>query len=327
VELLSVGSPATSKNALVVGASRSSRESGGYARYAHREVWPERFSAATGVSADNVSGDPASLAGFSSRGPCDDDRLKPDLVAPGTDVLSTRSQDAPGSSFWGTSAAHGGAYAYMGGTSMAAPLAAGCAALVREYYRRRGHDRPSAALIKATLLNGARRLHGTDATAGPDGEPNFHQGFGCVFLPSTLPSADNGLSLAFVDTWSDGTPPLRNGGRHQWEVEVGPGAPLRICLAYSDVPARALQNDLDVFVVGPGTSRWRGNAAAPVGLVRGPDRRNNVEAVRIPEPEAGRYLVQVTAWNLLHGPQHYALVVTAAPSSPGEASCHLRRRS
>ena len=48
----------------------------------------------------------------------------------------------------------------MGGTSMAAPLVAGCAALVREYYVSKRHHEPSAALLKATLINGTRWLTG-----------------------------------------------------------------------------------------------------------------------------------------------------------------------
>jgi iron(III) transport system substrate-binding protein len=74
-----------------------------------------------------VSGDPKAMAAFSSRGPCDDRRIKPDVVAPGTDIVSTRSATAPLSHFWGP---HQNAkYAYMGGTSMAAPLVAGFKAL------------------------------------------------------------------------------------------------------------------------------------------------------------------------------------------------------
>ena len=59
-------------------------------------------------------------------GPCDDIRIKPDVVAPGTDIAADAFKAAPLSKFWGAYPQNRH-YAFMGGTSMACPIVAGCA--------------------------------------------------------------------------------------------------------------------------------------------------------------------------------------------------------
>jgi subtilisin family serine protease len=95
-----VAAPATAKNALTVGASRSSRKAGGYAELTWQDAWPDRYPYSP-IATELISSDDQSLAAFSSRGPCDDQRIKPDVVAPGTDIAAARSKDAPLHRFWG----------------------------------------------------------------------------------------------------------------------------------------------------------------------------------------------------------------------------------
>jgi serine protease AprX len=311
---LSIGSPASCKNALTVGASRSSRVSGGYSTLTWSEGWPESFPSPP-LAAEKISGDAQALAGFSSRGPCDDRRIKPDVVAPGTDIVSARSSLAPLRRFWGPFAGND-RYAYMGGTSMAAPLVSGCAALVREYFvKTRGHQ-PSAALLKATLINSTSWLGGADSIADHALLPNYHQGFGGIHMPSAVPNPSQpGLELAFVDPWQDQSMQFaQSGQRYRWTVSTSGGRPLRVCLTWTDLPARGLQNNLNLIVEDPGGQKHVGNADVPQRLGAF-DPENNVEVVRIDNAPAGNYVIMCFAYNLLKGPQDYALVVTGALTS------------
>ena len=313
VDWLSIGSPASCKNALTVGAARNRRTTGGLSGRTYGDTWRQDFPKPP-IADQRVSGDPECMAAFSSRGPCDDRRIKPDIVAPGTDIVSTRSDIAPDDHFWGL-VDDNPAYAYMGGTSMACPLVAGCATLVRQYFVDERDTAPSAALLKATLVNGARWLSGLDSVADREARPNFHQGFGAVNLTTTVPNpAEPDLRLEFVDCWE--TPNLQlgeTGERRRFQIDVEGGMPLRLCMAYTDLPGRSLQNDLSVMVQDPTGAKIAGNTGLPE--ITKSDVDNNVEVIRVDDPAPGRWLIQVFARNLLRPPQDYALVVTGALSS------------
>jgi len=309
VDLMSVTSPGTAKNALTVGASRSDRQPVGPPL-----TWGEwsrtNFPLAP-VADEPLSGDPERLAALSARGPCDDQaRIKPDVVAPGTLILSTRAGGTSGSR-WASLAPPG--YAYECGTSMATAIVAGCALRVREYLvEDRGHE-PSAALLKAVLVNGARWLAGADAVAGHDSAPNYHQGFGRVWLPGSVPSPSSGLTLEFVDAWADPSLDINASGRgFRFALVVEDDAPLRLCLAWTDLPRRSVQNSLGFKIEQDrGNAAWFGNEHKP-GLRSTFDRNNNVQVVRIDRAEAGSYSVFVEAGIVMRGPQRFALAVTGA---------------
>lgn len=306
VDWLSIGSPASCKNALTVGACRSNRDNGPLANRTWYSVWPNKFPTPP-IANEKVSGDPESLAAFSSRGPCDDHRIKPDLVAPGTDILSTRSSLAPVGKYTSS-----GYYTFDSGTSMATPLVSGCAALVRQYYvQNRGHSTPSAALLKATLVNSTKWLTGSDANAKDAGKPNYHQGHGRVSMNLAIPNPSQpGMTLQFADDWQT-FQFTRTGQRKRYQFVLPTDSPeLRFCMAYTDSPARGLQNNLNLIAEHLETrTKYLGNSALPNALTL-LDSDNNLEVIRIEGAKAGTYFIQVLAANLLQPKQDFALVVT-----------------
>lgn len=127
------------------------------------------------VDPRNITLGMSTLSLFSSTGPTDDGRIKPDLVADGSGVFSTLNTSNT-------------AYGVYGGTSMAAPAVTGSAALVHEYYRKtignQSYRMPSATL-KAILLANAYR---------GNAPPNYATGYGIV---------DVSKSLGFLKKWNN----------------------------------------------------------------------------------------------------------------------------
>ncbi len=192
----SIGQPGTAKNCITVGASENLRPTiPVYWSY----YWPSDFSKSP-VAFDMLADDSSGMAAFSSRGPTDDGRIKPDVVAPGTFIASMRSSIASGTG-WGTLSSwdltsEGSVvdqrYLMMGGTSQATPLVAGSAALVREWLGEiQNMPQPSSALVKALLVHGADNIspgqYGTGTTQEiPSVSPNNVSGWGRVDVANSL---------------------------------------------------------------------------------------------------------------------------------------------
>ncbi len=279
-----VGSPATGKNLLGVGALGE----------ADRE--------------------PPCPASFSSRGWTHDGRVKPDLLAPGQLVRSAATDFTVGTRTCGDR--------FSSGTSMASPTAAGLAALVRQYFTggwyptgvadpARGFE-PSAALLRATLI--ASTVDVTTlgcSTARPAPSPD--QGWGLIQLDRALYFPGDGHGLVIEDR-GRGFATSSDVGVTRGVV-VPAGGELKIVLAWSDPPSSStadvnLVNDLDLVVEGP-TGTYRGNAMSGGVSVAGgeADRLNNVEVVWLRDAVPGEWRVRIAPHRVQLAPQPWALVV------------------
>ncbi|MGA1819799.1 MAG: S8 family serine peptidase [Thermoplasmatota archaeon] len=286
----SVSTQASAKNVIAVGASESYRPS-------------------VSSSANNIS----ELASFSSLGPTwGDNRIKPDVVAPGTWILSTRSKVIPDfwTHYWGTNSTYQGVnrnYAYLGGTSMSTPIVAGMTALIRQYYEDVEGHTPSAALLKATVINGARPLDGDWSSV-----PNNSEGWGRVNLSNSLATEDGDSGrLKFIDN----TTGLTAGQNHTRLFTVAnSNRDLVITLVWSDYPgsntsSTKLVNDLDLKVISPNGTVYNGNdPIRPFNSSK--DSSNNVERVLITDPPVGMYTLWIDGYSVTAGPQPYAIAMT-----------------
>ncbi|MBI4717702.1 MAG: S8 family serine peptidase [Planctomycetes bacterium] len=251
-----------------------------------------------------VNSNDDSMTPFSSWGPTDDGRLKPDVVAPGCEAADD---------FGVTSCSVAGGYIAFCGTSMAAPAVTGAAALLLEEHRRRSPDTgdPTNAAVKAVLVHTAEDL----GTPGPD----FQNGFGSVRARAAV----DFLRAAPILDGSVG-----DGGSVSYLVRVPQAGPsFKATLTWDDVPAaagahRTLVNDLDLRVYDPLGQRrfpWTLDPSRPDAPARRtqPDHRNNVEQTLVEAPVPGLWIVQVYGFDVPEGPQRFTLCMSPAP----EADC------
>jgi hypothetical protein len=300
-------SPAVGKNVLATGACNSDRT--------------DMFIYDTG---------PETMADFSSRGPAEDGRIKPDLVAPGTWISSLQSESATDENAWSPIDSY---YQYQGGTSQAGPHASGAAAVFVQYYREtHTNATPSPALVKAALINSATAM---DPTVEVNPPPNGDEGWGRIDLPQLIGSD---RSYEFIDQ----TVLLKQSATYEHRVVIrSADLPFRVTMAYTDVPGLpaalpALVNDLDLEVVSPDGLVYQGNQFQDGESVAGtesPDTINNVECVYISVPVPGEYTVRIKARSIVEDArtetpavdQDFALVISGDVPSLGEGVVVLDR--
>ncbi|NBT35901.1 MAG: hypothetical protein EBT03_10275, partial [Betaproteobacteria bacterium] len=255
------------------------------------------------------------LAYFSSMGPCDDGRIKPDIVANGVNVYSCVAT---------TTNSYDGTYS---GTSMATPNAAGTAALLEQLYKTNF----SGQLMRASMLK-ALIIHTADDVGRPG--PDYQYGWGYMngkaavdlilahkaslaapkMIEDSITTATKTRTISLV--W-DGTSPIR--ATLVWTDVEGAAQ------TATNSRTRNLVNDLDLKVTAPnGTTTylpyvmpfvgvWTTNSMAS-NAVTGTNKVDNVERVDIPTPtQPGTYTVTVGMYgtNTLTGTsQNYSLIVT-----------------
>ena len=313
-----IDSPGSAKNVIAVGAAENVRSmstaNGG------NSAAGNDGSSISDTGADNAN----DIISFSSRGPCADGRMKPDIVAPGTHITGGVGQsgspttDGTGTAIScfdgsGVSALGGGTvgspnnffplgqqfYTESSGTSHSTPCVAGACALLRQYFINNGLTPPSPAMTKACLMNSARYLTGVSAN---DNLWSPNQGMGELNLGMAFDGVPRVLrDQVAVDTFNNtGTTRVFTGTIND------PTKPFRVTLAWTDAPGstagNAFNNDLDltVTIAGVVTNTYLGNVFSGAFSVVGgsADARNNVESVFLPAGTAGNFTVTVSAANI-----------------------------
>ncbi len=308
-----INAPGSAKNVITVGAAESVRSlsiaNGG------NSITGQDGCNDPDSQADNVE----DIIDFSSRGPCSDGRMKPDLVAPGTHITGGVPQTSTSSAGTGSAIAcfdadsvcalpGGGTtgnannffplgqqfYTVSSGTSHSTPAVAGACALIRQFFINKGLTAPSPAMTKAFLMNSARYLTGAFAN---DSLWSPNQGMGELNLARAF---DNVARLLRDEVGADiftGTGQTRTFTGFVADTNQ----PFRVTLAWTDAPgstaaASALNNDLDLTVT-IGGNTYIGNAFSGAFTVPGgsPDRKNNVESVFLPAGISGAFTVTITA--------------------------------
>ncbi|HRX87202.1 MAG TPA: S8 family serine peptidase, partial [Phycisphaerae bacterium] len=239
-----------------------------------------------------------SVTSFTSWGPADDGRLKPDVSAPGCQSNGD---------FGVTSCAAYGGYAVYCGTSMASPTVCGLSALILQDFRQQFPGAPDfrGSTLKALLAHNAQDLQ----APGPD----YQTGYGSVRVQNTIDFLRTGMF--FEDE-------LSQGGVVSTIAVVNPGDnELKVTLAWDDPPAApnvlpALVNDLDIRVFSPTgvqhfpwTLGGLANPSAPA-VRTAPDHVNNIEQVYVAAPEAGLWSVEIIGTSVPEGPQTFSVAIS-----------------
>jgi len=301
-----VYSPACAKNVLAVGATE-----GPTAGVGERRGWAAFENASRRYPnpadrIDPVSGEPDRIALLTSTGPTPDGRRKPDLCAPGTNLVGLRSLVS--SDVGNGIASPQPYYCYRSGTSIAVGVLGGGAALVLQGWRL-ARRRPTGLGLKAILMMGAAPVLRRGSTTGQREDPQAC-GWGRLDVAGSLPAGPGHVAW-LVDTAADA---VDTGGRRGWTLRVPPGGgPVRVALAWYDAPDPRLVDDLDLVVAAPDGITWWGNH--PDGAPGRPDTVHTVEVVDLPSATDGLHRIEVAGSRVMTGPRRFALAVRAPRGS------------
>jgi hypothetical protein len=284
----SITGPATGKNVITVGSVEN--------------YMPDTDHYGNNVEIGTDADNPDQISDFSARGTTDN-RIKPDIMAPGQGILSTRTPMGMGA-FYGVYS-EDDRYMWCSGTSMSCPTAAGGGAVIYEWHQANYGAPPTPAMVKALLVN-------TALNVGPVDCPNDEYGWGRMYLPTIM---DPPAPFMLYDT----EPELTTGEIHEFDFTYSDGAePIKVTLAYTDKNALngdnpTLKNQVNIEIESPSGDIYHGNAFVggwtPANTEPdlgwddnqdGYDDRNNVESVFIPfqSLESGTYTLRVIGFNV-----------------------------
>jgi hypothetical protein len=255
------------------------------------------------------------IAGFSSRGPTQDNRIKPNVMTPGVDIWSSLNTGTSG-------------YTQMSGTSMATPTANGTVGLLRCYLQEGYYPTGSAvegdriSYITSALLR-SMAMASADPNVGSYTVPSYDIGWGRIDADSVLYFSGDTRKLIITDD----TMGVATGEYEEKQFHVTSSIPLRVCLAWTDTAAApnanpTLINDLDLTLTAPSATVYKGNKYTSGQSTPNPTDRDSLnveECARVNAPDTGLWTIRVSAHNVATArKQGFAWTITGdvSPSSP-----------
>jgi hypothetical protein len=247
------------------------------------------------ISVGNVDNSDV-IAPSSSKGPSEDGRIKPEIVAVGTDVYSTQPNNT---------------YASFTGTSMACPAVAGTLASLYQAYREtHANADPRSDVMKAVLMNTADDL----GNKGPD----YTYGYGRV-------NARKAFNVLNSNQFIIDSTETFNTNEHYVTVPIGTKQ-LKVMLYWHDLEGNTasaipLVNNLDLrmkddnsVIYNPWILNTSTNPAfLDLPATRGTDIFNNVEQITIDSVAPGDYAILITGQDVPFGPQTYIITYEFIP--------------
>ncbi|PJA97962.1 MAG: peptidase S8, partial [Ignavibacteriales bacterium CG_4_9_14_3_um_filter_30_11] len=273
---------------------------------------PNGYQSSTSVVQQNTS--------FSSWGPTDDGRIKPDIVANGDALYSTVYHDSAK-----VGKPTGSYYFSMSGTSMSTPSVTGSIALLQEHYKNKHNQMyPKAATLKALIIH-------TADEAGANSGPDYSFGWG---LMNTKKTADLiSLDVNYPTTIEEYS--LSNGQIYSLDVVPTGNEPLKVTIAWTDPPPSSptdpvLVNDLDLRIIKSTTTYmpWKLDWQYPsAAATKADNTKDNVEQVLIDNPVAGQtYTIRVSCKNALASSQNFSMIITGFQSATNPDAITLMQR-
>ena len=167
------------------------------------------------------------MAGFSGSGPTRDDRIKPDVVAPGVDVISTVPSGLKRPVYVDDY------YARESGTSLSTPVVAGLAALLLQ-----AEDNLTSAGVKAAMTRGAEKLENSQGEAYEE----YYQGAGMIDALASYELLESSSQICGT------VPDLWRAGRWAY-LPAGKGV-------YVGLDAGADRPQKKIYALAPGDEDW-----------------------------------------------------------------------
>jgi len=241
-----------------------------------------------------------SISSFSSQGPTDDLRIKPDITGNGAGLYSTYDNSDT-------------AYNSISGTSMASPNVTGTLLLLQQHA-----NNVNGSFLRAASLKGVA-LHTAD-DAGPTG-PDAVWGWGLLNAKKAAQAISQNGNQSLISELT-----LMPGQTYTINVDSDGVSKLLASISWTDPagtatttlnsPTAKLVNDLDIRVTKSGTTYlpWRLTGVTTNGL--GDNTKDTYERVDVANA-TGTYTITVThKGSLSGGSQNFSLIVTGLTSTP-----------